>query len=131
MLGSMMLFVILGQLLSLDMSLTFYMTLSLAGFLLAQRADGASAAGRHWMLLGWAATALGVLTKGPVAAAIPTAVLILYSAYTRDLSPWRRLQLALGLPLFLALTVPWHWLAARRLPDFLQFFSCTNTCPAT
>jgi 4-amino-4-deoxy-L-arabinose transferase-like glycosyltransferase len=26
------------------------------------------------------------------------------------------------LPLFLLITVPWHWLAARRLPDFLEFF---------
>ena len=35
----MLMFVVLGQLLTLDMSLTFYMTLSLAGFLLAQRRD--------------------------------------------------------------------------------------------
>ncbi len=66
--------------LTLDMSLTFYMTLSLAAFLLAQR----SAQSRGWMLLAWAAAGCGVLTKGLVAAAIPAAVLILYSAvFTR------------------------------------------------
>ena len=27
-----------------------------------------------------------------------------------------------GLPLFLAIVVPWHWLASLRLDDFLQFF---------
>jgi 4-amino-4-deoxy-L-arabinose transferase-like glycosyltransferase len=32
------------------------------------------------------------------------------------------LHAAAGLPLFLAITVPWYWLAARRLPDFLEFF---------
>ena len=132
-----LLFEVLGQLLTLDMSLTFYMTLSLAGFLLAQRLpeEGGSApsgpartglawtgSGRPWMLMAWTATALGVLTKGPVAAVIPAAVLVLYSAYTRDISPWRRLQVALGLPLFLVITVPWHWLAARRLADFPQFY---------
>ncbi|MEP6885832.1 MAG: phospholipid carrier-dependent glycosyltransferase [Gammaproteobacteria bacterium] len=117
-LSGMLMFVVLGQLLSLDMSLTFYMTLSLVGFLLAQTA----ARPRAWMLLAWAAAALGVLTKGLVAAAIPVAVLILYSAYSRDFSPWRRLYVAWGLPLFLAITVPWHWLAERRLGDFLQFF---------
>ena len=42
--------------------------------------------------------------------------------YARDFAPWRRLHLSSGLPLFLVITVPWHWLAARRLPDFLQFF---------
>ncbi len=118
-LSSMLLFVALGQLLTLDMSLALYMTCALAGFLLAQ---SAGAAERRWMLLAWAATALGVLTKGLVAAAVPAAVLVLYSLYARDFTPWRRLHAAGGLPLFAAIAVPWHWLAARRLPDFLQFF---------
>jgi 4-amino-4-deoxy-L-arabinose transferase-like glycosyltransferase len=117
-LSGMLIFVVLGQLLTLDMSLTFYMTSSLAAFLSAQRA----AQPRRWMLLAWAATGLGVLTKGLVAAAIPAAVLILYSLYARDASPWRRLYAKWGLPLFLAITVPWHWVAARRLADFLEFF---------
>jgi 4-amino-4-deoxy-L-arabinose transferase-like glycosyltransferase len=115
---AMFIFVVLGQLLTLDMSLTFYMTLSLAAFLLAQQATQP----RHWMILAWVASALGVLTKGLVAAVIPLAVLILYSAYARDFAPWRRLHAAWGLPLFLCITVPWHWLAQQRLPDFLQFF---------
>jgi 4-amino-4-deoxy-L-arabinose transferase-like glycosyltransferase len=115
----MLIFVILGQLVTLDMSLTFYMTASLAGFLLAQR----SASWAHgWMLMAWIAAALAVLTKGVVAAAIPGAVLLIYSALSRDFTPWRRLNLKWGLPLFLILVIPWHWLAARRLDDFLQFF---------
>jgi 4-amino-4-deoxy-L-arabinose transferase-like glycosyltransferase len=117
-LAGMLMFVVLGQLLTLDMSLSFYLTSSLVAFLLAQRASSAKA----WMALAWAAAGCGVLTKGLVAAAIPAAVLILYSLYTRDFSPWRRLRLRWGLPLFLLIAVPWHWLAARRLPDFLDFF---------
>ncbi len=74
------------------------------------------------MLFAWVAAALGVLTKGLVAAAIPAAVLVIYSLWMRDYSPWRKLHLTLGLPLFLVITVPWHWLAAQRLNDFLQFF---------
>ncbi|HWX33490.1 MAG TPA: phospholipid carrier-dependent glycosyltransferase [Steroidobacteraceae bacterium] len=123
-LSGMFMFVVLGQLLTLDMSLTFYMTLSLVAFLRAQQA--AQRAGkpeaRTWMIVAWVATGLGVLTKGLVAAAIPAAVLMLYSLYARDFAPWRRLYITWGLPLFLAITVPWHWLAARRLPDFLEFF---------
>ncbi|HTD71979.1 MAG TPA: glycosyltransferase family 39 protein [Steroidobacteraceae bacterium] len=118
-LSGMFMFVVLGQLMTLDMSLTFWMTASLAGFLLAQRAEQGQ---RRWMLLAWVAAAFAVLTKGLVAAAIPAAVLVFYSLWSRDFAPWRRLHLALGLPLFLAITVPWHWLAARRLDDFLQFF---------
>jgi 4-amino-4-deoxy-L-arabinose transferase-like glycosyltransferase len=47
---------------------------------------------------------------------------LIYSLWTRDYSLWRKLHLKLGLPLFLLVTVPWHWLAAQRLNDFLQFF---------
>ncbi len=65
-LPGMLMFLVLGQLLSLDMSLTFYLTLSLAGFLLAQRE--AEQPG-PWMLLAWVGAALGVLTKGLIAAA--------------------------------------------------------------
>jgi 4-amino-4-deoxy-L-arabinose transferase-like glycosyltransferase len=124
MLPSMLLFLAMGQLLTLDMSLTLYMTLALGAFLLAQASGTVPGAKyeRRWMLIAWVAVALGVLTKGLVAAAIPGVVLVLYSLYARDFAVWRRLHLFGGLPVFLAITVPWHWLAARRLPDFLQFF---------
>jgi 4-amino-4-deoxy-L-arabinose transferase-like glycosyltransferase len=118
-LAGMFMFVVLGQIMTLDMSLTFWMTGSLAGFLLAQHAPSAE---RRWMMFAWSAAALGVLTKGLVAAAIPAAVLLIYSLWMRDFSPWRKLHLRWGLPLFLAIAVPWHWLAAQRLDDFLQFF---------
>jgi 4-amino-4-deoxy-L-arabinose transferase-like glycosyltransferase len=144
-LSGMQLFVVLGQLLTLDMSLTFYMTSSLAAFLLAQQAPragergaghgagagqgaGAGPAGadaatrRRFMVAAWAAAALGVLTKGLIAAAIPAAVLVLYCLHARDFGIWRRLAAVPGLALFLVIAVPWHWLAARRLPEFAEFF---------
>jgi 4-amino-4-deoxy-L-arabinose transferase-like glycosyltransferase len=120
MLASMPLFVLLGQLLTLDMGLTAYMTLALAAFLAAQSAPPRAELG--WMLAAWAATALGVLTKGLVAAAIPVAVLVLYSLAARDFSPWRRLHAAAGGALLLAIALPWYALAARRDADFLPFF---------
>ena len=86
-LAGMIMVIVLGQLITLDMSLTFYMTASLTGFLLAQR-PGDSAP--KWMLMAWIAAALGVLTKGLVAAAIPAAVLVIYSLCSRDFAPWRR-----------------------------------------
>jgi 4-amino-4-deoxy-L-arabinose transferase-like glycosyltransferase len=109
----------LGQLLTLDMSLTFYMTTSLAAFLMAQQA---AVGQRRWMLLAWTGAALGVLTKGLIAAALPAAVLVIYSLWSRDFTPWRRLHWRWGLPLFAAIVLPWHWAAALRLPDFLQFY---------
>ena len=117
-LGGMGLFVVLGQLLTLDMSLTLYLTVALAGFLRAQQPGAA----RRGMLLAWCAIGLGVMTKGLVAALIPAAVLIIYSLLGRDVTPWRRLHLGWGVPVSLGLTLPWHWAAAQRQDDFLQFF---------
>jgi 4-amino-4-deoxy-L-arabinose transferase-like glycosyltransferase len=119
-LPSMLLFLIMGQLLTLDMSLTAYMTVALAAFLGAQSANPRRE--RLLMLVAWAATALGVLTKGPIAAAIPGAVLVLYSLWSRDFSPWRRLHAAAGVGLFLAIALPWYVVAAHRVPGFLEFF---------
>jgi 4-amino-4-deoxy-L-arabinose transferase-like glycosyltransferase len=121
-LAGMFMFVVLGQLMTLDMSLTCWMSLSLAGFLLAQRSGDSQHSQLGWMLVAWSGAALGVMTKGLVAAAIPAAVLCIYSLWSRDFSPWRKLHASLGLPAFLAITVPWHGLAAMRLDDFLQFF---------
>jgi 4-amino-4-deoxy-L-arabinose transferase-like glycosyltransferase len=124
--SGMVMMVILGQLVTLDMSLTFYMTASMTGFVLAQQANESAQQAKDswpkWMLMAWIAAALGVLTKGLVAAAIPAAVLVIYSLCSRDFTPWRKLNLAWGLPVFLGLTVPWHWLAAVRRHEFLQFF---------
>jgi 4-amino-4-deoxy-L-arabinose transferase-like glycosyltransferase len=117
--AGMVMMVALSQLVTLDMSLTFYMTASVTGFVLAQESGER---GSQWMLMAWIGAALGLLTKGLVAAAIPAAVLVIYSVFSRDFAPWRKLNLSWGLPVFLILTVPWHWLAALRRDDFLQFF---------
>jgi 4-amino-4-deoxy-L-arabinose transferase-like glycosyltransferase len=122
--ASMLLFVLMGQLLTLDMSLTCYMTLTLSAFMVAQihAEQERPRSARRCMAVAWAAAALGVLTKGLIAAVIPAAVLVLYTLYTRHTAPWRRLNFAVGLPAFALIAVPWHVLAQRRLPDFAQFF---------
>ncbi len=60
MLASTLMFVLMGQQLLLDMSLTLYTTLTFASFCLAQRA----ARWRGWMLLCWAGISGAFLTKG-------------------------------------------------------------------
>ncbi len=112
----------LSHILTLDAVLSFWLTLALCGFLLAQR-DGLSAATqRHWMWIAYAAAAGATLSKGLVALAIPGATLVLYSLVTRDGGPWRRLHAGSGTLLYLALTAPWFVLVARANPEFLRFF---------
>ena len=112
----------LSHLLTLDAVFSFWLTLALCGFLLAQRDGLSSTTQRHWMWLAYAAAAGATLSKGLVALVIPGATLVLYSLVTRDGGPWRRLFAGSGTPLYLALTAPWFVLVARANPEFLHFF---------
>jgi 4-amino-4-deoxy-L-arabinose transferase-like glycosyltransferase len=115
-------FVLLGQINLLDQGLTFFLCLAVFAFVLAQRAANSAATIRNWMLLTWAAVALAVLSKGIVALVLTGGTLALYMLICRDISPLRRLHVLVGLPLFLAITVPWFWLVQQRNPEFAQYF---------
>ncbi|MDE2260049.1 MAG: glycosyltransferase family 39 protein [Betaproteobacteria bacterium] len=109
-------YAVLGHINSLDMGVSVWMTLSVCAFLLAQVED------RRWMMLAWAGTAAAVLSKGLMALAIPGGALILYFLWTRDTSPWRRLDPIRGVLIFLALGAPWFLLCGTQHPEFFHFF---------
>jgi 4-amino-4-deoxy-L-arabinose transferase-like glycosyltransferase len=78
---------------------------------------------------GLAATcALNVLTKGLIGLVFPTAVILLYLLFTRNLRHLLRLRLFSSICVFLAVAAPWHILAAIRNPaqgnvrGFLWFY---------
>ncbi len=112
----------LSHFVSLDAILSFWLTLALCAFLLAQQPAVTSRAGRLFMLVAYAAIAGATLTKGLVAVLIPGATLFCYSLVTRDVGPWRRLHLVPGLLLYLALTAPWFLAVASVNPEFAHFF---------
>jgi 4-amino-4-deoxy-L-arabinose transferase-like glycosyltransferase len=121
----------MAHMVTLDALLAFWLTLSLCAFLLAQprKATGTAAGAtipdttrRCWMLVAYAATAGGVLTKGLIALLIPFASLVVYTLVTRDRSPWHRLELARGLVVLVLLAAPWFVLVSLRNPEFARFF---------
>jgi 4-amino-4-deoxy-L-arabinose transferase-like glycosyltransferase len=118
-LASSLLYLMIGHINTLDMGLSFFLEVAVCGFLLAQREEPQA---RRWMLIAWAALALAVLSKGIVALVLTGATLVLYSLVFRDFSPWRRLELARGLPLFLAIAAPWFIAASIVNPEFARFF---------
>jgi 4-amino-4-deoxy-L-arabinose transferase-like glycosyltransferase len=115
-LASSLLYLGMGHFNTLDMGLAFFMQAAVFGFLLAQ--DG----GRRWMLLAWAALALAVLSKGIVALVLTGGTLTVYSMLTRDFSPWRKFELARGVPLFLLIAAPWFVAVSLANPEFARFF---------
>ena len=121
-LGSSLLWVLIGHVNTLDMGVSFFLSAAVCAFLLAQH-DAADARARtRWMLAAWAALALAVLSKGLIGLVLPGATLVLYILIERD---WRlpgRLRLAAGIALMLALTLPWFIAVSRANPEFFHFF---------
>lgn len=73
-------------------------------------------------MLFYAAVAGAVMCKSLVGLAFPVGIVAAFFLFSRRRPPWRRLYLLPGSALFLALTVPWHWMAAVRNPGFLWYF---------
>ncbi len=79
-----------------------------------------------WHLAGWAAMALGFLTKGPVALAIPLVVLGSLVVYRRKSFAAKKLLwggLAAGLAFFLVLVLPWFLAVFRRVPEAFDYMT--------
>ncbi len=121
-LGSSLLWVLIGHVNTLDMGVSFLLSAAVSAFLLAQQDSADARARRRWMLAAWFAVALAVLSKGLIGLALPGIALVLYVLIERD---WRlagRLHLAAGTVLLLALTLPWFVAVSRANPEFFHFF---------
>lgn len=121
-LGSSWAFYLSGQYLTLDMTLSAFLTMALCAFLLAQRDDATAVENRRWMLAAWAAAACAMLSKGLVGIVLPGLALAMYSVAARDLRIWKRLNLRNGIALFAIIVLPWFVLVQSRNPEFFHFF---------
>lgn len=108
--------------LTLDASLTLFLTTALCAVLIAENVAATPTQRRNWIWLAWAAMAGAVLSKGLVGLLIPGATLLLTCLWRRDFGPWRRMHWVSGLLIFLLLAAPWFVLVSMRNPSFAQFF---------
>lgn len=124
MLGSSLFYNVIGHIITLDMTLTFFLQLALTGFIFAQQDDayGKPGASRRWMLLAWAGIALAVLSKGLVALVLTGGVMVVYTLLNRDAGPWKRFHPVAGIALFLAIAAPWFIAVSLANPEFPHFF---------
>ena len=136
-LASSLAYVLLAHFNTLDMGLAFFMSVTLCGTLLARAAraeidapaehcGSSPAASRtrasRWILVAWAAMALAVLSKGPVAVVLSGAALLLYLIVTRDWTLLKMLAPVRGLAIFLVIAAPWFIAVSRANPEFAHFF---------
>ena len=90
----------------IDIWISAFMALTLMFFALSERYPGRR---RLFLVLMYASVGLGVLTKGPVAAALPGLVFALYLLAHRELRRAREMMIPLGILIVLAIVVPWYY----------------------
>jgi 4-amino-4-deoxy-L-arabinose transferase-like glycosyltransferase len=104
------LYVVLGQVNTLDMGVTFFLSAALFALLLGRPL---------WF---WIACALAVLSKGLIGVVLPGGAIALYLLLKRDWSLVRRLRIVPGALLFLAIAAPWFIAVSAKNAEFAHFF---------
>jgi Aminoarabinose transferase C-terminal domain/Dolichyl-phosphate-mannose-protein mannosyltransferase len=115
-------FFVFSQILTLDIGLCFFMTLTLYGFVAAQDLRLSLMQQRNWAVAMWGAMALAVLSKGLVGAVLPAMILFAYMLIEWDWKILKRLHWRVGIPIFLVIALPWFIAVQVRNPEFFQFF---------
>lgn len=116
-LSSMSLYFAMAHVITLDMTVSVFITLSLYAFFLAIKNQSCTA-----MLLGFLASAAAMMTKGLIAVIFPGLILGIWITLFQR---WHQIQwrhVVLGFLIFIALVAPWHLLLQQRAPEFLHFY---------
>jgi len=120
-LGTSLLYVALGHLVTLDMPLTVLMSGTLFCFILGVREP--QGPGRRMLFYGlYAGAALATLTKGLEGFLVTGAVMFLWLLVFGQWGRLRPMHLPSGVVLFAAIAAPWHLLVATRNPGWARFY---------
>ena len=114
-------FAVMSEVVTLDMGLTFWMTLTMSSAMISQHTSTDSSR-RRWLWMAWVGIAGAVLSKGPIGIVFPAAAVFLYCAFQRNFRLLWKLEWLVGLLIFFAIAVPWHVLVTLRNPEFPQFY---------
>ncbi len=104
------LYVMLGQINTLDMGLSFFLSAAVFAFALQ----------RYYLF--WAACALAVLSKGLIGIVLPLGTVGLYVLIRRDWSLIKKIYPLTGSALFLAIAAPWFVAVSIANDEFAHFF---------
>ena len=95
----------------IDIYVTLFMAATLLFFALAERYPQRR---RLFLVLMYVSVGLGVLTKGPVAAALPGLVFLIYLLVHRELRRAAEMMIPAGIAIVLAIVAPWYVALGQR-----------------
>jgi 4-amino-4-deoxy-L-arabinose transferase-like glycosyltransferase len=109
--------------LTLDPALAFFVTAALGSFWAAAAIPGfRSRTARRWLIAAAAMTAMGTLTKGPVALVIFGGVALIYMLIEKRLRELAAIPWFECILVYAAIVVPWFAAVAALNPEFLGYF---------
>lgn len=114
-------FYALAHIVIFDMTLTFFVTLSLCLFYWGSHAH-TSARRKMFLLLMYASMGAGTLVKGPIGLVLPGMVIFSYALLSRKRRFFRDLHLPLGSMIFILIVAPWYVWVEIRNPGYLRYF---------
>lgn len=112
-------YIVMSRVVVHDISLVFFMTLSLflyyAGYVDAGRR-------RVYFLLMYAAAGASVLAKGPLGLALPAMIVGIHLIIERRLRFLKEMHIGWDILIFLAVASPWYILISLENPDYARYF---------
>lgn len=104
----------------IDVYIAMFMSLALLFFLLSEKDTKRR---RLYLVLMYASVGLGVLTKGPVALALPAVAFLIYLIVSKNLSRLRQMMLPAGALIIVAIVLPWYaTVYARHGWEYIESF---------
>jgi 4-amino-4-deoxy-L-arabinose transferase-like glycosyltransferase len=102
-----------------DVAVATWISAALLCFAVGDREEGR--ARWRWLMGGYVAMGLALMTKGLIGVVLPLGTLGLWILATRHWQALRRGHLLAGSALTLAIAVPWHAIAQRANPQLLHY----------
>jgi 4-amino-4-deoxy-L-arabinose transferase-like glycosyltransferase len=106
----------LARVVTLDMMVSIWLTLSLFSFILGVYVS------RHYYYFLYVFAALALLTKGLIGIILPGGVIFLWLCLTQNWKILKECRLITGTLLFLLIALPWHILVQLKNPEFFNFY---------
>jgi 4-amino-4-deoxy-L-arabinose transferase-like glycosyltransferase len=110
-----------ARVISTDLLFTGFFSLALFAFLRRYRGHGGG-----WSLLLYVSVGLAVMTKGVIGLFLPGLIMVVFLALAGELLALKGLGLWWGIPLTLAIALPWHLLVALLHEGFFSFYVVDN-----